>query len=637
MRTIHACSSVAPGSRRLVRAAGAVLLVLGGACSAPGGPDLEEGVSRVTAEDTAIVVENKETQPVYPYAEAIRESVFVEAPIDSDGDGALDRIAIEIVRPKTDAGRKVASIMEASPYYRMSATAGTNITLPNTPLGHRAWYDQFFVPRGYAVVEVEMQGTARSAGCPTTGGKADTASIVAAIDWLNGRARAFHQDGTEAVATWSTGSVGMLGVSYNGTLPIAVAAQGTPGLKTIVPIAAISSWYDYARDFGIGYAGWDKRYPEYLAKAVANRPALNACAASIAKLGDDAGDDTYDYTPFWEERDYRKTLGNIQASVLLVHGLRDWNVKPHQFSRLWYGLAKRDVPRKIWLHREAHTDPVRLRPAEWKATMHHWMDHWLYGIDNQIMSEPMTTIQRPNGSWETHDSWPETGTVEQSFHPAPSGLLQHARLEPPTEALIIDDPQQAETALASSPDTQKPFRLAYLGEPLAEAVRISGTPHMHVAARVDMPSTPLSALLVDYGAASIAKPQDLTIRELMSTSCSLLDLENRTGCAAPPVAEIESVVQQIVSRGSIDVKNRVSIGQSAPLKPGQVYEVDWDLHPVEYVFAKGHRIGIVLSANNKSYVAVDPLAGGVGVRLDRTRFVLPVAPATTPTTAAKQR
>jgi X-Pro dipeptidyl-peptidase len=165
---------------------------------------------------------------------------------------------------------------------------------PPIPLGHHKWSDEFFVTRGYASIEVEMQGTARSTGCPMTGGKEDTASIVAAIDWLNGRTRGFREDGSEAVATWSTGAVGMVGVSYNGTLPIAVAAQGVEGLKTIVPVAAISSWYDYARDSGIGYAGWDKRYPAYLAKAVASGPALSKCAATIAKLGDDAGDDTFD-------------------------------------------------------------------------------------------------------------------------------------------------------------------------------------------------------------------------------------------------------------------------------------------------------------------------------------------------------
>src|SRR5207253_1540265 len=135
-------------------------------------------------------------------------------------------------------------------------------------------------------------------------------------------------DGTEAFARWSTGNVGMIGVSYNGTLPIAVASAGTPGLKTIVPISAISSWYDYARDQGIGYGGWSKRYPEWLASYVASPAAKARCKGALKKLGDDAGDDTFDQTPFWDARDYRASAENLTASVLLVHGQEDWNVKP---------------------------------------------------------------------------------------------------------------------------------------------------------------------------------------------------------------------------------------------------------------------------------------------------------------------
>lgn len=37
----------------------------------------------------------------------------------------------------------------------------------------------------------------------------------------------------------------MIGKSWDGTIANGVAATGVKGLKTIVPIAAISSWYDY--------------------------------------------------------------------------------------------------------------------------------------------------------------------------------------------------------------------------------------------------------------------------------------------------------------------------------------------------------------------------------------------------------
>jgi hypothetical protein len=41
-----------------------------------------------------------------------------------------------------------------------------------------------------------------------------------------------------------------MGTSYNGTIPEGVATTGVEGLEAIVPISAISSWYDYYRANG---------------------------------------------------------------------------------------------------------------------------------------------------------------------------------------------------------------------------------------------------------------------------------------------------------------------------------------------------------------------------------------------------
>ncbi len=43
----------------------------------------------------------------------------------------------------------------------------------------------------------------------------------------------------------------MIGKSYDGTFANGVAATGVDGLTTIVPISAISDWYDYSRMGGI--------------------------------------------------------------------------------------------------------------------------------------------------------------------------------------------------------------------------------------------------------------------------------------------------------------------------------------------------------------------------------------------------
>lgn len=581
-----------------------------------------------------IVVENDETQPVFSYEEAIRETVYVESTIDSDFDGRLDLIAADVMRPKeTETGMKVATVMEASPYY------GRAFPLPaaDAPRGFLQWYDEFFVPRGYAVVEVEMQGTSRSEGCPTMGDREDTLSIKAAVDWLNGRARAFYADGTEAVADWSLGDVGMLGVSYVGTLPNAVAAEGTEGLKTIVPIAAISSWYDYTRDQGIGYgSGWDRRYPEFLANYVSFRRtipgAIERCEAFIESLGDNAGDDTFDYTQFWAERDYLPNVKNVKktgTSVFVVHGLEDWNVKKAHFSKWWYELADLKVPRKIWLHRGGHSNPVSLRETEWLRAMHHWMDHWLYEIDNGIMEEPMADVQRPDGTWETHSNWPENGTknVWLQFGPTTSavaGTLAFDQTHPSETQSFTDAPTQSESSMMSNAEAPKPNRLVYLTPPLAQDVRVSGTPEVKVRFTSSTASTPLTALLVDYGEAAQTFVEDQTPFELVTQSCDAEDLEDNTGCAAPLDEFTIIAPQRLISRGAIDTKNRFNVREGRALEPGKKYDVSWTMHPHDYVFPAGHRIGIVIVANDRSYISRDSQAGEVTLQLHKSEVLLPV-------------
>jgi len=213
--------------------------------------------------------------------------VFVESEVDSDGDGARDRIRIRISRPgETESqGIEVPVVFEHSPYRgdlgglpnhpvdvdrmpqesaggdedddraaasRQSArSARTRARARQIPDLPDSSLDNYYVPRGYAVVLGESIGTFNSDGCPDVGASGETLGTKAVIDWLNGRARGWNEAGEQVRADWTTGAVGMIGVSYNGTLPNQVATTGVDGLETIVPISAISSWYDYYRANGL--------------------------------------------------------------------------------------------------------------------------------------------------------------------------------------------------------------------------------------------------------------------------------------------------------------------------------------------------------------------------------------------------
>ena len=193
----------------------------------------------------------------------IEERVYVESSVDSNGDGRLDRIAIDIARPST--GGPFPVVFEQSPYRNGLANAanhGVNVSaLPQeslfslgAPPGAGAgvsvarpvpdlpdWYDDYFVPKGYAVVLGHSLGTGASEGCPTSGDMQETLATTAVVDWLNGRARGFSASGAQVTASWSTGNVGMIGISYNGTLPNMAATTGVAGVLSTAGAAA-SGW-----------------------------------------------------------------------------------------------------------------------------------------------------------------------------------------------------------------------------------------------------------------------------------------------------------------------------------------------------------------------------------------------------------
>ena len=135
-----------------------------------------------------IVVKDGVTQPVFPYAEAITESVFIETAVDSDPDGRRDRVHAVIQRPGPTAGKlKVAALVEPSPYWagildvpnhgvdvdelpQPRAAAGRGISLVAPPVTTREYY----VTRGYAYIRAESIGSGGSDGCPTCGDANET-------------------------------------------------------------------------------------------------------------------------------------------------------------------------------------------------------------------------------------------------------------------------------------------------------------------------------------------------------------------------------------------------------------------------------------------------------------------------------
>ncbi|MEV7061343.1 Xaa-Pro dipeptidyl-peptidase [Streptomyces collinus] len=566
------------------------------------------------------------SEPVYSYENAIREAVWVDTGLDGDRDGKNDRVAVDIVRPRETArqGRKIPVIMDASPYYSCCGRGNESQKKTYDAQGRVAqmplYYDNYFVPRGYAFVGVDLAGTNRSDGCVDVGGRSDVQSAKAVVDWLNGRAKAYtsRTGVTRAQAGWTNGRTGMIGKSWDGTIANGVAATGVRGLKTIVPISAISTWYDYY--FQQGAPLYDSG-PEWLSDYVNSPDARAKCAAVQQKLTEGAPR-TGDWTPLWTERDYVKAARKVKASVFLVHGMQDLNVRMKHVGPWWDALAKNGVERKIWLSQTGHVDPFDFRRGAWVTTLHRWFDHELMGIDNGIDREPMADIERAPDRWDTSRVWPPSGTRAATLRPdlgAQAGVgTLGLRRGHGTES-FTDDPKLSETDWAARIDQPTPEKAGFVTGPLTRDLRLSGSSEVTVTATPSTPTAHLSAVLVDIGPAVIRDYADAGegITTLTDRTCWGAITAGDSPCFKETKAKTADVDYTVVSRGWADLGNHASDHKGSPLTPGKRYTITLDLAATDHVVPKGHRLALIVAGTDKDLI--DPPSDRPKLTLDLSR------------------
>jgi X-Pro dipeptidyl-peptidase len=599
------------GARRIALLAAVVALPLTGvpapATAAPEGPVFVDG----------------EAQPVFDPTDVVRDNLFVRAPVDSDFDGRDDEVHVEIVRPgATERGLKVPVVYMNSPYFaggndvanhdvdvelyvpgkpgrgdhrdgkqlstkldeRVAAAVGPNAA----PITSR--YEDYFVSRGFAMVYAESLGTGRSTGCPTSGGRNETVGAKSVVDWLNGRAPAHDAAGAGVKASWSTGKVGMMGVSYNGTLPNAVATTGVKGLEAIVPIAAISSWYDYYRADGavVAPGTFQGEDLDVLAEYVYTRADREICKPVIAEIARAQDRITGDYSAFWDERNYVKDARNVKAAVLAVHGLNDWNVKTKNVAQWYEALRRNGVDHKIWLHQSGHTDPDALRSAEWRRTINRWFSHYLYEVPSGVEREPKATIQREDKTWVDEADWPAPGTSEASLHPWSGGSAKGPlRLDEvsgrPVVETLTDDADKTAQQLVDLPSSGN--RLSYSTKAVATPLRLSGTPHVDLAVSFDRPAANVTTLLVDRAPDGTSK---------------------------------------VITRGWTDPQNRNRPDRTQPVEPGKPYRLGVELQAEDYVLAAGHKLEFVVLSSDHDFTLRPKPGAGLSVDLTNTSVGLPI-------------
>ncbi|MBV2355327.1 Xaa-Pro dipeptidyl-peptidase [Streptomyces sp. J2-1] len=575
----------------------------------------------------------RESRPVYSYADAVRESVWVDTGLDLDRDGRTDRVAADVVRPAEPAraGRRVPVIMDASPYYSCCGRGNESQLKTYDDQGRIArlplFYDNFFVPRGYAVVGVDLAGTNRSDDCVDVGGPSDITSAKAVIDWLNGRATAYtSRTGTTTVrADWSDGRTGMIGKSWDATIANGVAATGVRGLRTIVPISGISAWYDYYVAQG---AEMRDDGPDRLSDYVQSADARARCTA-VRKALTDGTPRTGDLTPTWTERDYVKDAAKVRASVFLVHGTQDLNVRAKNVGQWWDALARNGVHRKIWLSQTGHVDPFDYRRGAWVDTLHRWFDHELLGYDNGIDREPMADVERAPDRWATSAVWPPAGTAATTLHPAPGRTAGVGTLavRPATgTATFTDDPARGESDWAAHAAEPTPEKAAFLTPPLGGDLRLSGSSRVSVTVTPSTASARLSAVLVDLGPATIRDYTDdgEGITTLTDRTCWGASTPADSACFLETAAKTADVGSTVFSRGWADLGHHASLTHGEPLVPGRAYTTTLELATSDHVVPKGHRLALIVAGTDRGLILPASTRPALTLDLARTTATLPL-------------
>ncbi|KWE92054.1 Xaa-Pro dipeptidyl-peptidase [Burkholderia ubonensis] len=545
------------------------------------------------------VIQNGQVQPSLSGA-TINEEAWVETPVDSDGDGARDRIHVRVVRPtETASGARTPVIVLASPYYNNLADSpnhNVDVELDGTPhpaassaarimaaapqtrilqqveaaAAGRSWIEGYFVQRGFTIVYADSLGTAGSDGCPTILTRDESVAMASVIRWLGRGASAKDASGKPVVASWSTGHVGMYGVSYDGTLPKMVASLRTRGLDAIVPVAGLSNMYGYYRSGGLvrapdGYQGEDV---DVYIKALLTNPHPERCTHLVDDALKKEDRTSGDYSAFWAARDIPTALA--VAPALVAQGLTDDNVRVDQSTSWYLAMRRQGVPAQLWLHRLKHTDPTRVpaMAAAWTAQVNRWFTRYLLGFDNGVERDPGAVIEQADGTLLKEASWPARGAASVAYFAGGDGAGTGTLLNTPTGGPLVKFTDDARiTALTLANATTGEHRSRFETAPLASATRISGT----ATARVR-----------------------LTFSAVANVTALLVD-------RAPDGSAT------IVTRAWTDPRNRVSSWFSEPVLPGMPYDLRLTFMPRDYRLEAGHRLGlVVLSSDNEATLRPTP-------------------------------
>lgn len=517
----------------------------------------------------------------------VHDPVWIEMP-----DGC--RLAARLWLPEDATEHPVPGVVEYIPYRRADNKAVRDHQI-----------HAHFAAHGYACLRVDMRGSGDSEGI--------LADEYLPLEAEDGRAILRWM----ARQPWSTGRIGLFGLSWGGFNALQIAALRPPELGAVISVCASDD--RYADD--VHYMG-GCMLTDNLSWA-GNMFAFNSCPPDPVTVGDrwramwlerlERGDHwlkTWLSHPhrdaYWKQGSVNEDYGAIDVPVMSVSGWRDGYTNP--VFRL---MERLDVPRRAivgpWGHRYPHTGGPG--PAiDFLGECLEWWDRWLRDVPNGVemgpricawMMDPSSPLN-PNspGRWIAEADWPSPRISERVFHlagnglhpePCATGQVQHIR-SPLGVGLFAGKwcSYAEETDLPWDQRQEDGGALLFDSEPLEEDMEIFGAPRVQLTVSADRPVAMLAVRLCDVS------PADRSAR---------------------------------VSFGILNLTHRDSHARPEPLTPGTLYPVEVTLNHIAQRFARGHRIRLAVSSSYWPLAWPSPEPARIGLHLDAARLFLPVRPA----------
>ncbi|CAN5178969.1 Xaa-Pro dipeptidyl-peptidase [soil metagenome] len=552
-------------------------------------------------------------------------------------------IRVEIARD-ADAGSSQPVLLSYSPYNTLGDTGG-DFLVANDGLARR------YNPMGIARAVGDVLGTRGSTGCWDYGGPDEQQSGVDLVNFLAGDT----PDVDGRVLDWSNGRVAMTGVSYDGTTASMVAAaggerhadgtidSGAPGLKAVIPVAAISHWYGYAFHDGMRYflnseSPTDEGFDTPLLFDVGFSDTVhpdNALEGIIAHSDGDCGavehtmqaySRTPDYTDFWLERDYQspEAVARWRAAALIVHGWNDYNVKQDEAIRLYEALPVDDpetpeverVPEKrLWMTQARHADGsgegyLVLRDAFLRT-------HLLGDADaaDQLASIPPVRTQGERGQVVFDTQWPLTDTRQHT-------LFLNRTYEQDIPGVTVPGPgtgEVGELSYENRPTGPLEGRAGAYGS-------TSGWLDTGLATEEISRNDPWSNdgnpgpepggqgyYSLAFATPPVAANTQIAGRAVLDGVFNVLPVP---GAALTPIlVEITPTdTYRTIQRGFLNLDYRQGRQSRAPTPNGWI-EASVTFLPEDYTVAAGNRIGVILQSSNNVWALPGTPAGFVSVGL----------------------